>query len=52
MISRAKFSAEEGAFSTERERERELSMKEDSMVRGAFGHVLCPVHLNTKEKLA
>jgi len=48
MMSRATFSAEEGALSTQ----RELSMKEDSMVHGAFGQVFHPVHLNTKEKLA
>jgi hypothetical protein len=47
MISRANFRTEEGALSTQ----RELSMKEDSMVRGAFGQVFHPVHLNTKEKL-
>jgi len=48
MMSRADFGAEEGALS----KQREFSMKEDSMVRGAFGHVFHPVHLNTKEKLA
>jgi hypothetical protein len=48
MMSRANFRAEEGALSTQ----RELSMKEDSMVCGAFGQVFHPVHLNTKEKLA
>jgi hypothetical protein len=48
MMSRANFRVEEGALSTQ----RELSMKEDSMVRGAFGQVFHPVHLNTKEKLA
>jgi len=48
MMSRVNFRAEEGAPS----RERELSMKEDSMVGGAFGQVFHPVHLDTKEKLA
>jgi hypothetical protein len=48
MMSRANFRAEKGALSTQ----RELSMKEDSMVRGTFGQVFHPVHLNTKEKLA
>jgi hypothetical protein len=47
MMSRANFRAEEGALSTE----RELAMKEDSMIRSAFGQVFHPVHLNTKEKL-
>jgi len=47
-MSRANFRAEEGALSTQ----RELSMKEDSLVRGAFGQVFQPVHLNAKEKLA
>jgi hypothetical protein len=48
MILRANFRAEEGALSPE----RELSMKEDSMARGACGQVFHQVHLNTKEKLA
>jgi hypothetical protein len=48
MMSRANFRAEEGALSTQ----RELSMKEDLMVRGAFGQVFHPAHLNTKENLA
>jgi hypothetical protein len=48
MIARANFRAEEGALS----RQRELSMKVDSMLSGAFGQVFHPVHLNTKEKLA
>jgi len=48
MMSRANFRAEEGTLS----RQRELSMKEDSLVRGAFGQVVHPIHLNTKEKLA
>jgi hypothetical protein len=48
MMSRVNFRADEGARSTE----RELSMKEDSMVGGAIGQVFHPVHLNTKEKLA
>jgi hypothetical protein len=47
-MSQTNFRAEEGALSTE----RELSMKEDSMVRNAFGQIFHPVHLNTKEKLA
>jgi hypothetical protein len=47
-MSWANFRAEEGTLSTQ----RELSMKEDSMVRGVFGQVLYPVHLNTKEELA
>jgi hypothetical protein len=48
MISRANFGAEGGALSIQ----RELSMKVDSMLGGAFGQVFHPVHLNTKEKLA
>jgi hypothetical protein len=48
MMSRANFRAEEGALSTQ----RELSMEEDSMERGAFGQVFHLFHLNTKEKLA
>jgi hypothetical protein len=48
MISQANFRAEEGALPTE----RELSMKEDSMVGVAFRQVFHPVHLNTKGKLA
>jgi hypothetical protein len=48
MIARANFRAEEDALSTQ----RELSMKVDSMLSGAFGQVFHPVHLNTKEKLA
>jgi len=47
-MSRAKFRAEEGAFSTP----RALSIKGDSTVSSAFGQVFHPVHLNTKEKLA
>jgi hypothetical protein len=47
-MSRANFRTEEGALSTQ----RELSIKEDSMVSDAFGQVFYPVHLNTKEKLA
>jgi len=48
MMSRVNFRAEEGALSTQ----GEISMKEDSMVSGAFRQVFHPVHLNTKEKLA
>jgi len=48
MISRANFRDEEDARSTQ----RELSMKVDSMLSGAFGQVFHPVHLSTKEKLA
>jgi hypothetical protein len=48
MISQANFRAEEGPLSTQ----RELSMKEDSMLSGAFGQVFHLVLLNTKEKLA
>jgi hypothetical protein len=48
MMSQANFRDEEGALSTQ----REFSMKEESMVRGAFGQVFHLVHLNTKEKLA
>jgi hypothetical protein len=48
MMSRADFGAEEGALS----KQREFSMKEDSMARGAFAHVFHPVHLKSKEKLA
>jgi hypothetical protein len=48
MMSRANFRDEEGALSTQ----RALSMKEDSMVSGAFGQEFHPVHLNTEEKLA
>jgi hypothetical protein len=48
MISRANFRDEEGALYTR----RELSMKEDLTLSGAFGQVFHPVHLNTKEKLA
>jgi hypothetical protein len=48
MMSWVNFRAEEGALSIQ----GVLSMKEDSMVGGAFGQVFHPVHLNTKEKLA
>jgi hypothetical protein len=48
MMSQADFRVIEGALSTQ----RELSMKEDSMVRGAFGQMFYPVHLDTKEKFA
>jgi hypothetical protein len=41
MMSRANFRAEEVPLSTQ----RELSMKADSMARGAFGQVFHPVHL-------
>jgi hypothetical protein len=48
MMSQADFRVEEGALFTH----RELSMKEDSMIRGAFGQASRPVHLNTKGKFA